>query len=155
MDLGSMDELLAGAALRREVESRIARIASPGPADDIPRGATGGRGREGLSRLLAELEEIAAEAEAALAAARSARLALLDGVAGAERLRRSLAGLDESDRAIAGCPAKDVAAFLMPPLGELLARRARNLGESIDQSESIYRSLVESARYHIRALGKC
>jgi len=148
MALGSPEELLDGPVLRPAIDRVLAGIsaAPPREADD--------RGRSGLSRLLEELEAIAAEAEAAVEAAASARTALAEGAAGAGRLKLALGRLDAADRSIADCPAKEVAAFLMPPLGDLLSGRARNLEESIAQSETVYRSVAESARYHIEALAR-
>jgi hypothetical protein len=152
MELGSMEELLAAPILRADIDRRMDEIASRNVANGPAPEERGERGREGLARLLAELEDIAAEAETAVAAAREAALALAEGEAGAERLEPALERLNEADRAIADCAAKEVIAFLMPPLGDLLSRRARNLGESIEQSEAVYRSVAKSARYHLEAL---
>ena len=149
MRLGTIEELLGAPRRRPEVEAIMEEVASL-PAPEDPEG----RSAAGLARLLSELEEIADESEAAVAAARRARAALAEDSAGGANMERSLRALDEADRAIANCAAKDVAAFLMPPLGELVARRAQSLEENIRQSETIYRSVAESARYHIAALGR-
>ena len=171
MALGSPEELLALPVLRPAIDRALAEIAAAaggesaaaGRAPGAPgsarrpgsaRGEAGERGDEGLSRLLIELAEISGEAGAAVAAASEARAALAEGEAGAGRLKLALGRLDAADRSISDCPAKDVAAFLMPPLGELLSRRARTLEESIEQSETVYRSVAESARYHIEALAR-
>ena len=143
---------------------------SGGPEGGAASGPEGDPGGDppGMAALLAELGSIESEALAALDLARELRGSLARGGAGAARgsafgaalgaasgadlVESALAALDRADSALASCAAKDITGFLLPPLGELLARRARTLEENLEQSEAIYRSVAESARYHVEKL---
>jgi hypothetical protein len=147
--LGSVEELLAGPDRRGEIDEALRR------AEAMATAAAGGAGAsrragmaEGLGALRGQLESIAREAEAALEAARAGRGAFSSG----GDCRPWLAALDRADAVLLGIEARDVAGFLLPPLAELIGRGARDVGENLERSETIYRELAQSARYHLEVL---
>ncbi len=146
MICGPVEELLARPVLRPRIDQSLDCLAlwqAPASAE--------GKGEEGLVSLLAALEAIARAAETAHAAAREAAAR---NAAGLGDLGDLLELLDRSDALILASAAKDVAGFLMPPMSRLLARRARDLKESLEQSAAVYASVAESARYHLEVLGE-
>ncbi len=146
---GSVEELLALPDRRGEIDEALGR------AEDMARALPGSAGErrrarvaEGLESLRAQLGEIEREAEAGLEAARAGRCVFASG----GDCGPWLAALDRADAVLMGIEARDVAGFLLPPLAELVGRRARDIGESLERSEAIYRELAESARYHLEVL---
>lgn len=143
MPLAGLDELLALPPRRPELAARLDAVAAlreeAGASDRL---------EEGRLALLADLSRVQTVAASAAAAAAAARAALAAG----REPREELALLDRADAELLGNAARDVAGFLLPPLGELLSRRARDLAESLEQSEAIYRGAAESARYHLEVL---
>lgn len=143
MGLGSIEELLALPLIRRRIEAALDMAASV----EIPQAATE-QASAGVTALLAELEGIARTAAGAAAAATRGREQLAAG----RDCRSELALLDQADKRLLGNAAKDVAGFLLPPLGELLGDRSSDLGESLARSASLYQRVAESARYHVELL---
>jgi len=152
LGLGRIEELLAGPDRRAEIEDALGRAELMAGARADAAGPDGRLGRsgvaEGLRSLRAQLESIAREAEAAAEAAREGRRAFASG----GDVRSCLAALDETDSLLLDIEARDIAGFLLPPLRELVGREARDLGESLERSELIYRELARSARYHLEVL---
>ncbi len=152
LGLGSLEELLAGPDRRAEIEAALGRAEEMAGARADAAGPDGRLGRsgvaEGLLSLRAQLESIAREAEAATAAAREGRKTFASG----GDVRSCLATLDKTDSLLLDIEARDIAGFLLPPLRELVGREARDLGESFERSELIYRELAQSARYHLEVL---
>jgi hypothetical protein len=142
--LGSIDELLSGPDRRGEIDGRLDRAAVISPSAASREGVAAG-----LAALRAQLESIARTAETAAAAAREGRSVFTAG----GDCRDCLAVLEGADSALLGLDARDVAGFLLPPLAEMAGRAALDLGESLEQSEALYRNLAESARYHLEILG--
>ena len=144
---GGVAELLAGPERRLQIDEALERAdaAARSAALSLRRTATLA---EGLADLRSQLESIAREAETARAAACAGR----DAFASGGDLAPCLAALDLADALLLGIEARDVAGFLLPPLAELLGREARDIGESLERSEAIYRDLAESARYHLGVL---
>ena len=140
---GDMDELLSLPDRRSEIESRLAKAAAMRPPEGSRAAAA-----EGLAELRRRLDRIAREADEAEAAARVGREAFASGA----DCGPSRAALDRADAEVLSLEARDVAGFLLPPLQELVGRKARDLGESFAQSEAMYRGVAESARYHLEAL---
>jgi hypothetical protein len=145
MPTGGLEELLALPDRRPEIEDALERAAAALPAEPS-RERTG----RGLEELLVQLERIAAAAEGALAAARAGREAF---AAGGDPTA-ALESLAKADGEILSLEARDVAGFLLPALRELAGKKARDLGESFAQSEALYGSLAESARYHLSVLAR-
>jgi hypothetical protein len=143
LELGSIDELLALPSRRSEIDKRLDRVASIRLEDNGCAGAAAG-----LASLRSRLTAIELAARSGLAASRSGRAAFASG----GDCGPYIAVLEASDRAIMGIEERDVAGFLLPPLSELAGRKARNLGESFAQSEALYASVAESARYHLEVL---
>lgn len=141
--LGSVEELLSRPDRRGEIDGLLDRAAAISPAPSSREGAAAG-----LAALRAQLESIVRTAESAAAAAREGRAAFASGGDG----RGCLAALEDADSALLNLDARDVAGFLLPPLAEMVGRVARDLGESFEQSEVLYRNLAESARYHLEIL---
>jgi hypothetical protein len=140
---GSIDELLALSPRRRELDERLGLAASLKIEGDGRGGA-----EAGLSSLRAGLRSIELAARSGLEAARSGLAAFASG----RDCGPHIAALEAADAAIMGIEERDVAGFLLPPLSELAGRKARDLGESFAQSEALYASVVESARYHLEVL---
>lgn len=144
LGLGSLEELLACPDRRAEIEGRLEAAAAFKPQEG---------GRDGAAAALAglrlQLESIARAAEAGMAAATDGRRAFDAGA----QCGGCLALLEKADATILGQEARDVAGFLLPALPELLGRAAGDLGESFDRSASLYRQLLDSARYHLEVLG--
>ena len=141
--LGAMDELLALSSRRREIDERLSFAASLKPEGDGHGGVVAG-----LSSLRAALTSIELAARSGLEAARLGRAAFASG----GDCDPYLAALEAADASIMGIEERDVAGFLLPPISELAGRKARDLGESFSQSEALYVSVAESARYHLDAL---
>jgi hypothetical protein len=143
LGLRDMSELLSRPDRREEISSRLERAAE--------RSAAAPRTAElvaGLSALREELSAIAATAEEARAAAVQGRAAFASG----GDCRACLALLERADAAILSLEGREIAGFLMPSLSALLGPKPRDLGESLERSEALYRGLAESARYHLEAL---
>jgi hypothetical protein len=147
LELARADELLSLPDRRREIEAGLARAAIMGPSAESPSEARAAAAK-GLDELLRQLQSIASIAEAARAASREGQAAFARG----GDCSASVSALEAADRALLGLDAREIAGFLLPPLSELTGRRARDLGESLAQSESLYQSLEESARYHLEML---
>jgi hypothetical protein len=143
MGLGRIEELLAGPDIREEIDARLSEAESMRPPADAR--AVLGEGLEGLRR---EIGAVLAAAEAAEEAARAGREALARGADAAP----VLAELDRADRRLLSLEGREVAGFLLPPLAELAGSRAGGLDESLALSGSLYRSVAESARYHLEVL---
>jgi hypothetical protein len=141
--LGSIDELLALSPRRRELDERLDFVASLKPEGDGRGGAAAG-----LSALRAALTSIELAARSGLEASRLGRAAFAAG----QDCSQHIAALEAADRAIMGIEEREVAGFLLPPLSELAGRKASDLGESFAQSEALYASVAESARYHLEVL---
>lgn len=146
---GEAAELLACPDRRREIDEALRR------AEAVAHSARGAGAlaaglAEGLADLRCQLESIAREAEAAGEAARVGRAAFASG----DDLAPCLAAIDRADSLLLGIEARDVAGFLLPPLAELLGGEARDVGESLGRSETIYRELARSARYHLEVLSE-
>jgi hypothetical protein len=142
--LGNVEELLSCPDRRGEIDGRLDRAAAISPNAAFRDGVAAG-----LAALRAQLESIALTAEKAAAAAREGRSAFAAG----GDCRGFLSVLEGADSALLSLEARDVAGFLLPPLAEMGGRAARDLGESLEQSEALYRNLAESARYHLHVLG--
>lgn len=143
MPQGSAEELLSLPDRRSEIDERLSRAGAMRPAD-----TSRGRAASGLADLRVQLGRIARTAERAEAAARSGRESFASGA----DCSRTIEILDGADAEILSLEARDLAGFLMPSLGELAGGKAGDLGESLAQSEALYRRLGESARYHLSAL---
>jgi hypothetical protein len=143
MESVTLEDMLALPYRRSEIDMRLRTVLERGTSPESAE-----RCKEGMRILVGELEVIAATAEEAAEAAQRAwrEVSAGRGCAG------DLALLDRADAAILGNTARDVAAFLMPPAGELLGRRARDLGESLLQSECLYRATAKAARFNLTAL---
>lgn len=140
----SAEEILALPGCRPEIDARLARAAS------IRMGEAGRRAvAQGLSFLRAELEKAEAAASLAESEARSARADIASGRDPSPRLEL----LDRIDAELLSGKAGDVIGFLLPPLAEILGTQARDLGESLALSESLYSKVASSARYHLEKLG--
>lgn len=147
MGLGGVDELLSCPERRREIAEGLER-AEAMARPEIVRAQTAAGFAEGFAALRAQLESIARNAEAALEAAREGRSAFSSG----GDCGPCLAALDRADALLIKLEAREVAGFLLPPLSEMVGSGARDLGESLMNSEKLYRSLAESARYHLEVL---
>jgi len=143
MASGDIEELLALPDRRDEIENRLAAAAALRPPE-------GSRGRtyRGLDSLRRQLERIALAAEKAQSAARVGVEALASGKDCSDALEL-LASCDDEILSLEG---RDVAGFLLPSARELAVGKAGSLGESFAQSEALYGSLAESARYHLEIL---
>jgi hypothetical protein len=140
---GTLEELLSCPDRRGEIDEGLAR-AQAMRQHELSREAAA----EGLAELRGQLGRIAVAAEAAETAARAGREEFASG----GDCGPSLAALDRADAEVLALEARDVAGFLLPSLRELAGRKARDLEESFAQSEALYRSLAESARYHLDVL---
>lgn len=143
MRLGIVDEILDLPDAREEIEARLAKAESLRPPPEAKRALS-----EGLDELRAEIAEVLDAAESAACAARSGREALARGA----KASGVLAELDRADERLLSLEGREVAGFLLPPLSEIVGRRPRGLDESLAYSESLYRSVVDSARYHLEVL---
>jgi hypothetical protein len=143
MAAGSLDELLALPDRRAEIDERLAAAAAMGPAAGSRESAA-----RGLAELREELGRLALAAERAQEAARAGREAFSSG----KDCASALETLARSDAEILSFGARDIVGFLLPELRDLAGTKPRDLGESLAQSESLYRRLSESARYHLAAL---
>ncbi|TFG83861.1 MAG: DUF115 domain-containing protein [Spirochaetales bacterium] len=101
-----------------------------------------------MDSLLSELQVVASKAEAA--ADTVARARKLDG----EQLDTVLQELGLLDRELMASAAKDVVGFLFASLEDLLGGRARSFQDSLDKSESLYREISASARWHVELLSR-
>lgn len=137
------EDLLSGPRRRPELAERLAEIAALPP--DPKAGAALAEARDGL---LGELRSLEALAERGVGLAGSARTRAAAGFDASDVCEE----LERLDRSLLESSAKDVAGFLLPPLGELFRERPRDLGESLLQSEALYRRLAESAAYHLALL---
>ena len=145
--LGSLEDLLSCPDRRGEIDCHLDRAAAMSPSGaSLAQRAAGFS--QGLADLCAQLESIAKTAEEAAAAARDGRSVF---AAGGDS-QGCLAVLERADAALLSLDARDVAGFLLPPFAELAGHAARDLGESLGQSESLYKNLAESARYHLEIL---
>jgi hypothetical protein len=145
MEVGSLDELLALPPARERIDELCARAAAMEAPPEARAGA-----RAGLAALLGELHDIAETASGAAAAAARGRSKLAAGGS----CRAELAALDGADALLLGNEARDLAGFLLPSAAELVGRRASDLDECLARSESIYRSVADSAAYHLERLGR-
>ncbi|HRY54227.1 MAG TPA: DUF115 domain-containing protein [Spirochaetia bacterium] len=143
MAAGSLEELLALPPRRREIEARLGALAGI----EAPASAREGA-RAGLAALKAELGQIAREAREAARTAARGRAELAAGGS----CRVELAALAAADERILGNAARDLVGFLLPPAAELVGRAARDLGESLERSERLYRQTAESAEYQLERL---
>jgi hypothetical protein len=141
--VGSIDELLALSPRRQGLDERLGFAASLEHEGDGRGGAVAG-----LLSLRAALTSIELAARSGLEAARSGHAAFASG----GDCGPYIVALEASDTAIMGIEERDVAGFLLPPLSELAGSKARDLGESFAQSEALYASVAESARYHLEVL---
>lgn len=139
------EDLLALPLAREGIDARLAELAS---FMEDPEAALGAA--QGLEDLGLELRACRDLALGAAREAAAARAELAGGLQPASRLAR----LDEADARLMGSAASDIIGFLLPPLGEILGRRAKDLGEGLLASESLYRGIADSAAYHLKALGK-
>lgn len=120
-----------GVALRRAVAAMdVERLPPPG---DVERA---------LGALTAELEGLAGLADKAVALAEEAKA--LEEPA----LSSALEELDRIDAEVLRSGVKDVAGFLVASAAESVKEPARTVGQSLDRTIAIYRSVAESARYH-------
>jgi hypothetical protein len=140
---GRLEELLSYPRRRDEIAAALDKAAAIGPpagsAEALP---------AGLAALRLQLEAIARAAEGAAAEARAGRLAF----AGGGDCGPCLGRLAAADSELLRLEARDIAGFLIPSMGELLGSPARDLGESLDRSASLYEGLAASARYHLEVL---
>ena len=143
MPLGRLEDLLALPERRDEIDCGLAAAAAMLPPEGSRDSAA-----SGLVALRAQLERIALAAERAEAAARAGSREFASGGDCAS----TLTVLDRADAEILALEARDVAGFLLPSIRDLAGRKARDLGESFAQSEALYRSLGDSARYHLAVL---
>jgi len=152
MPLAGVDALLTLPPRRAELDARLAAVADLAAEYARDSGASA-RAEAGRAALLADLGRIEATARGAEAVAREAGAALAAGApTGAAAVVRALDRLAAADAELLGNESRDVAGFLLPPMDELLGRRPRDLRESLAQSEALYRSVGDSARYHLEAL---
>jgi hypothetical protein len=142
---GSLDMLLALPDRRGEIDEALARARAARPGEGAP-----GAAARGLGSLRAELESIERIASGAARAAALGREAYAAG----RDCSPQLAALEAADASILSVEGRDVAGFLLPPLAELAGRRARDLGDSLAQSEALYSNVAQSARYHLEVLSK-
>lgn len=145
LEVRPLEELLELPDRRAEIDERLAMASAIRP----PEGAREASLR-GLGSLRGELETIAAIAESAEARAREGSALFASGA----DCRPCLAALEAADRGLLGIEARDVAGFLMPPLSEFAAKRSDDPGSSLERSASLYRSLADSARYHLAVLSQ-
>jgi hypothetical protein len=146
---GGLDELLSLPDRREEIDALLARAAAMAPArGSAAESAARAAVAAGLEDLISQLEAVARGAESAELAARAGRAAFASG----GDCGPCLAALEAADAAILGIEARDLAGFLLPSSSRLLGRGARDLGESLERSEALYRGVAESARYHLDAL---
>lgn len=147
LERGSVEGLLSLPERRAEIDEALGRAAGMArPDGETARAAADFEA--GLASLLAQLESIARTVEEAAVAAARGRSAFGSGGDPSDCIRV----LERADESLLALEARDVAGFLLPPLAELLGGGARDLGESLAQSEALYRKLGESARYHLAVL---
>ncbi|MBL8968313.1 MAG: DUF115 domain-containing protein [Spirochaetaceae bacterium] len=152
MPLTDLEAILALPPRRAELDARLAAAAELAAGYARESGAAA-RAEAGRAALLADLGRIEATAFGAEALAREAGAALAAGAhAGDAVVARALDRLAAADAELLGNESRDVAGFLLPPMDELLGRRPRDLRESLAQSEALYHSVADSARYHLEAL---
>jgi hypothetical protein len=149
---GPVEELLALPPRRGEIRALLAEAFSgidrefnASPA----REERAGRYQAASTELLRGLENLRA------LAAESAALASAADPRGRDR-ERVLARLDEVNRLVMESEVKDVAGFLFPPLAGLEASletpETDPYGRHLELSARLYRSLAETADYHLRIL---
>jgi hypothetical protein len=143
LSLGSLEELLACPDIRGELGERLARAASLHPPPAACEGAN-----RGLASLLEELSSIAGKAEAAEAAAAEGEQVFARG----GDCHPFLETLEAADLELLGLEGREIAAFLLPPLADILGSGALDLGEGFERSKVLYGKLAESARYHLEVL---
>jgi len=135
MPLAAVDDLLNLPERRAEIDAALAGIAAlPGPDPSLAASS-----RRNLIRLL---EEMAAAAEEALAAARSARAALSLGRDATEPLRR----LEACDAALLANPAKDIVSFMYSLAEAPLPQ------DPLEASLALYGRIKEAVDYHLDRL---
>lgn len=138
------EDLLSLAPARDGLDARLAAIAAIKEDAQAALGAA-----QGLEELRLELGACQDLALGAAREAAAARAELASGFRPGPRLAR----LDEVDARLLGSGVSDIIGFLLPPLGEILGSRAKDLGEGLLASESLYRGIADSATYHLQALG--
>jgi hypothetical protein len=145
MRLGRVEELLSGPQVRDRIDSLLDRAEAARPTAEARESLL-----KGLEELRDELGEVLSAAEDAASSARAGREALARG----ENVSSFLARLDRADRRLLSIEGREVAGFLLPPLAEMAGRRSKGLGDSLALSESLYRGVADSARYHLEILAE-
>ena len=145
LPLAGLDELLALPPRRALIDGLLERAA----AERISAGSRAAAARA-FEALLKGLSTVADLAETGRAAASRAAAQLAAGKDAAA----SLGDLDRVDAGLRGNETKDVAGFLLPPLTELLGSRPRDLAESLEASEALYRRIGNAARENLDLLAR-
>ncbi len=148
MPYAALDELLSLPPCRKEIERRLLKVVEDGTTTAQGAAEATARLAEGRRALLAAIAAVEEAARTGLAAAEEALTQLGHG----GDPRPALDRLNHADALVLGSNARDVVGFLLPPLEELLGRRAESLAESLEHSRAIYRSVVDSVHYHRAAL---
>lgn len=120
-----------GDAMRRAIDAMDGER-RPSP-DDVERA---------LGALTEELEGLAGLADRAASLAEEAKA--LEGPA----LSIALEELDRIDAEVLRSDVKDVAGFLVASAAESIKEPATTIGQSLDRTITVYRSVAESARFH-------
>lgn len=143
MELGWIAQLLVLPPIRPQISERLATAASIEPPPRSREDAAAG-----FAALLSELGDIESTASKAAEAAARGRAKLTSEA----NCRSELAILDAADSRLLRNASRDVVGFLLPRASELVGRKAKNLSECLERSESIYRSVADSAAYQLRLL---
>jgi hypothetical protein len=143
MGVASVEELRGLPERRRTIDAGLSEAAAlredPAAPDAVA---------VGLSFLKAELSAALDQASRAESEAREARADLALG----RDPRPRLALLDGFDAALLSGAASEVIGFLLPPLSQILGKRATSLAESLACSEALYAEVAALARYHLGIL---
>jgi hypothetical protein len=145
--LRGIDDILALAPVRADIDERIAGELKAGAAPRSPPGRPQLSMADLKADLGLELKRIEESAERGLTLVERARQASGDA------LNAILEELGALDAYLLGSSAKDVVGFLFSSLEELLGGRVRDFSDSLDKSARLYREIAQSARWHGQLLG--